>query len=99
MRFSELIFRGYAEMTLAEMAKAVYKHSVGHVLNGQKMKEADMHYWFKRMLNGKKSVVFTMQFPDGEWLCEAVHEDWGYDYIVPDTREEEAKILQKFLQK
>jgi hypothetical protein len=86
-------------MTLNQLSDHVYKFSKGHILNGQKNTKENFRFWFKRMFRNSEMVLFSMAFPDGEWLCEAVHEDWGYDYIVPGTREEEAKILQKFLQK
>lgn len=81
-------------MTLNQMSDMIWKHSVGHVLNGQRNTKDNFRFWFKRMFsNGKQKVLFSMNYPDGEWLCMAIHDPrFGYDYIVPDTREEESKL-------
>lgn len=86
-------------MTLIQMADSIYRLSMGHVLNGEKHTKEGFRYWFERMffLNDRKNVLFSMVLPDGEWLCIATHYDDGYDYYVPDTREQEADLLKRFL--
>ena len=83
-------------MTRNQMADMIWKHSVEHKLNGQKNTKSNIRYWFKRMFtNGKRNVLFTMEFPDGEWMCMAIHDrSFGYDYIVPDNREQEYNLLR-----
>ena len=86
-------------MTLVQMADSVYKWSYGHVLNGEKHTKEGFRYWFERMffLNDRKNVLFSMAMPDGEWFCVATHYDDGYDYYVPDTREQEGELIKRFL--
>ena len=84
-------------MTLNQMFDHVYKFSKGHILNGQKNTKENFRFWFKRMFRNNGMVLFSMEFPDGEWLCKAVRTQYGYDYFVPDTREEESRFLKEWL--
>lgn len=84
-------------MTLIQMSDCVYKNSKGHVLNGKETTKENFRYWFEKMFCDQKKVLFSMSFPDGEWHCVAVHYRDGYDYYVPDTRKEEAIMLERFL--
>lgn len=86
-------------MTLNEMADCVYSTSEGHRLNGRKNSKENFRYWFQKMFKeNQKNVAFVMAFPDGEWLCLATKYPSGYDYMVPDTREQE-EILWEHLAK
>lgn len=84
-------------MTLNQMSDHVYRFSRGHILNGQKNTKEDFRFWFNRMFRNNEMVLFSMELPDGEWLCKAVHTQYGYDYFVPDTREEEYRLFKEWL--
>ena len=84
-------------MTLNEMADSGYYNSVNHYLNGKKTTQANCRYWFNRMFNGKNKVMFSMSFPDGDWLCLAEDGSWGYGVTVPDDREQEERLMKRFL--
>lgn len=86
-------------MTLIQMSDHVYKFSKGHVLNGQKNSKDNFRYWFSHMFDGNKEVLFSMAFADGEWYCIAQHNAHGYDYFVPDTREQETRLVKEFHKK
>ena len=81
------------------MVDSIYCCSVGHKLNGEKNTKKNFKYWFNRMfMNDQKHVLFSMEFPDGEWLCKAVRTPANeYDYMVPDTREEEYRFFKEWL--
>ena len=85
-------------MTLNELADSVYYCSVGNKLNGEKKTKENFRYWFKQMFCDSKTkhVLFSMEFPDGEWMCMANRFDngYGFDYYVPDTRKQEAVMLE-----
>ena len=87
-------------MTFKGMVRSIYRNSMGHVLNGEKMTQEEMEHWFRKMFHKKhdEDVLFSMNLPDGVWLCLAMRRECGYDYIVPDTREDEGEVVEKFLQ-
>lgn len=85
-------------MTLNQMSDHIYKYSKGHILNGQKNSKENFRFWFKRMFCDNEMVLFSMELPDGEWLCKAVRTPANeYDYMVPDTREEEYRFFKEWL--
>lgn len=84
-------------MTFKEMVDSIYCCSIGHKLNGEKNTKENFRYWFDRMfMNDQKHVLFSMEFPDGEWHCIATHAHYGYGYYVPETRAQEKRMLDWF---
>lgn len=83
-------------MTLHEISSQLYSLSVDGFFNHQKVTAS----WLKNHIQenlvqrGKDSFVMEILLPDGWWHF-AVHKFTdgnriGYDYTIPDTREQEA---------
>ena len=88
-------------MTFNQMVDSIYRNSMGHVLNGEKHTKEGFREWFSKMFkdNPRHNVVYTMKFPDGEWICLATQysdKNDGYDYYVPDTRGQETELFKHF---
>lgn len=87
-------------MTLHDIATQLHKSTNGRV-NGENFTrqalESNLRRWMRNCENNKirNSVVVEVAMPDGGWLCE-IHKFAdtadGYDYYIPDTREQEQRI-------
>ena len=76
-------------MTLHDVATQVHRLSRGRI-NGERFTyaqlKANIATWC-RIGNGR--YIGSIVLPDGEWLYELTSGDFGYDYYIPDTREQE----------
>lgn len=82
-------------MTLHDTASQIIKLAVGGYINGEKFSESRLQTWLGKMLSEPNSkAVFEIALPDGRWFAEAIRDErFGYDYYIPDTREDEARII------
>lgn len=98
-----IFIREVIPMTLNNVIDQLYDLSVAGFFNREKYTKAELktyiHSFFRPEIHTK---VFTMEIalPDGWWHFE-IHQDprWGYDYIIPETREQEALVIQHLLQR
>lgn len=90
-------------MTINEISKQLEELSVGNYFNHTKMNKG----WVKNYLNtifyrtgvDTKQAVFEIALPDGWWTVFVTHYGNGrgdFDYTIPETREDEAKMFNKF---
>jgi hypothetical protein len=81
------------KMTLQDITEQAMQLAVGGYINGEKFTAKRMRDTFSRMLDTANSeYIFEVSMPDGRWFCKAVRRDFGYDLIVPDSREQEQQI-------
>lgn len=94
-------------MTLHEISTQLHHMTNGHI-NGEHFSrqalESNLHRWMRSCETNaiQNTHVIEVSLPDGTWLCE-VHRFAdvadGYDYYIPDTREQEARIWEMLSRK
>ena len=81
-------------MTLHETAKQIHSLTGGRV-NGEQYTlaqlEKNISTW---CMIGNGRFIGSVTLPDGEWLYELTSGDYGYDYCIPDTREQENRLYE-----
>lgn len=92
-------------MTLREISSQLHSLSVDGFFNRQKVTVRWLEDYISTMLvrSGNKSNALVMEIalPDGWWFF-TIHKfkdggKFGFDYTIPDTREQEARILSDLL--
>lgn len=89
-------------MTLHEVAKQVYSLTNGRV-NGENYTESELENVFKIWMKNpehlkiKNRCAIVVSLPDGEWLATIDKTPFGYDYYIPDTRDQEQRISNALL--
>ena len=82
-------------MTITYIASQLHSLSVGGYFNGEKFSESRLADYIRNMLRTGDRLVMEIALPDGRWLFTitrfAPSAD-GFDYYIPDTREEESRI-------
>lgn len=83
-------------MTLNEVINQIYDLSVGGYFNGEKFTKERLTNMLKAMFRTNNRYIIGIALPDGWWTMQinqfAPNE---FDYIIPDTREEEQKIIDR----
>lgn len=82
-------------MTLREVAKQVAGLAVKGYINGEKFTEDRLYNQFKAMLRTGNDYIFEISLPDGRWMAEVYRLSSGYDYYIPDTRDQETGLYAK----
>jgi hypothetical protein len=84
-------------MTIHETADQLHRLSVAGYINGEKFTvkrlENQIAAWFRA--SGKRQIVMEIALPDGRWFFTVNRfsdKRDGYDYTIPDDREQEARI-------
>ena len=86
-------------MTLHETAYWLLRLTGGK-LNGEVYDCAELADVLLGAFRTGKSYIMQGTLPDGDWLIEVFqYRDTadGYDYYLPDTREQEARLRSKLL--
>ena len=91
-------------MTLYEISSQLHSLSVDGFFNHQKVTVCWLKDYIKENLiqKGKGSFLIEILLPDGWWHF-VIHKfadgnRIGYDYTLPDTREQEAYIMNHFVE-
>lgn len=92
-------------MTIRELSDQIYKLTGGQVNGELFCKERlynNINKWFKDCEYNriKNSVMIHVELMDGGWYCsinKVSNTPDGYDYYIPDTREQEQKLIRKFM--
>ena len=86
-------------MTIHELSNQLYNLSVAGYFNGEKFTKRQLENHiasaFRGALKAGNRYVMEIALPDGRWLFTVnrfANTSDGFDYTIPDTREEEAKI-------
>jgi len=93
---TKILQKGNPPMTLTEISKMTYSLAVGHYINGIKRKSANdikqcLAHW---LYNEDDSYIASISLPDGRWLCKFIRHNDYYDLYIPDTREQEKKLIE-----
>lgn len=79
-------------MTLHNIATQLHSLSVGGYFNGERFTVSRLHDQLASWLRTGDKLVMEIALPDGRWLFSvtrfAPNPD-GFDYYIPDTRDEE----------
>ena len=87
-------------MTLKDVAGQIYSLTSGGHVNGEnyskKQLENAIYKWLQDAENNAipNSYVIQMALPDGLWLTTVDKIPGGYDYYIPDTRDQEQRLYQ-----
>lgn len=88
-------------MTIHELASQLHGLSVGGHFNGLKFSKRELESYISNMFRTGVSLklgnrlVMEIALPDGRWLFTVNRfspATDGFDYTIPDTREEESRI-------
>lgn len=88
-------------MTIREVATQMHNLSGGK-LNGEQFSKRELEEYISNMfrtgLKLDNTLVMEIALPDGNWLCTVdrfAYAADGFDYYIPDTREQEARIWKR----
>ena len=91
-------------MTLHETAVQIHNLSVGGYINGEKFSRARLENQLRMMFRPEAErklgniVVMQIALRDGWWFFLVTEYAKGeFDYEIPDTREQEARIMARLL--
>lgn len=82
-------------MTLSNIARQLYNSSVGGFFNREKFSEERLLNYLSSMMRTGNSLVMEIALPDGWWFFTVTRYAKGrdgFDYMIPDTREQESRI-------
>lgn len=88
-------------MTIREVSKQLFDLSLGHFFNDEKWTRDQLAHYIANMfrepegLKLKNRIVMEICLRDGRWLFTIDRfsdEPDGFDYWIPDTREQEARL-------
>ena len=81
-------------MTKQDVVNQLYELS--HDFNGM---DDVSKSWLKEYIDtcgyDDGNVYLVIKLPDGEWFMEVSKHSFGWDYYIPDTREEEDRLWDK----
>lgn len=93
-------------MTIREIAHQLHRLSVVGYFNGEKFSEKELRGYLEGMfrpgvhLKAGNSVIMEISLPDGNWFFSVSRfsdSRDGYDYWIPDNKEEEGRILSRLM--
>ena len=88
-------------MTISSLSTQLHAISVGGYFNGEKFTVKELEEYISSMfrpgvsLKAGNRLVMEISLPDGRWLffiSRFSDKPDGFDYTIPDNREEEARI-------
>jgi hypothetical protein len=80
-------------MNIKELTNQLYELSVGGYFNGEKFTKERLITYITNMFKTGNRLVMNIALPDGRWYFKITKfANDEYDYIIPDTREQEQKI-------
>ena len=88
-------------MTKLELTTQLMDLAVAGYFNGENFSNARLtNYIGKMCRNVGDKLYMQIALPDGGWLFKIVrYADGEWDYILPDTREQEQRIIAELLNK
>lgn len=86
-------------MTLTQVANQLFDLSVAGYFNSEKFTRSQFCEALKHWLLTGDSVIMEIALPDGHWHFEVVNYGDGYDYYIPETREQDARLREKLLRR
>ena len=82
-------------MTKAELVNQLFDLSVAGYFNGEQFTKTRLNAYITNMFKSGQRLVMNIALPDGRWYFYInKYNDNEYDYVIPDTREQEERILR-----
>ena len=81
-------------MTLHEVANQIHDLTAG-TINGEHFTKTEFNTTLRRWMGLGEQMIFELTLPDGRWLCKVYEIRDGYDYFLPDTREQERELYKE----
>ena len=82
-------------MTVKELTNQLFDLSVAGYFNGEKFTKERLNTYITNMFKTGQRLVMNIALPDGRWYFYInKYNDNDYDYVIPDTREQEERILR-----
>lgn len=82
-------------MTKTEIVNQLFDLSVAGYFNGEKFTKTRLNAYITNMLKTGNRLIMNIALPDGRWYFYInKYCDNEYDYVIPDTREQEERILR-----
>lgn len=94
-------------MTIYELSTQLHNSSVGGYFNGQKFSRRELERYIRLSFRPEVSLklgnrlVMEIALPDGRWFFTVNRysdASDGFDYTIPEDREQEAKLLSLLTQ-
>ncbi len=91
-------------MTLHDIASQLHNLSVDGFFNGEQFTRTELEHAIRAWMRGcetnkiKNTFVLEIALRDGRWLMtitKFANTPDGYDYYIPDTREQERRLLEQ----
>lgn len=85
-------------MTLRSISDQLFDLTLGGHVNGEKFSRQELAHYISNMFRTGNRLILEICLPDGRWFCKITrHADApdGFDYFVPDNREQEILIKQE----
>lgn len=85
-------------MTIKQVSNQLYKRAVGGYFNHQKFTKKELSNYLETFFRpefGTTRWVMEIALPDGWWYMTINHYNDkrdGYDYTIPDNKDQETKI-------
>lgn len=87
-------------MTALDLTKQLYDLALDHTINGERFTkrqlEHSIHIWLRK---DGDNFIFEITLPDGRWFAEMRRIGDEYDYYIPDTREQEQRVIDRLMAK
>ena len=86
-------------MTIQYIASQLHSLSVGGYFNGEKRSKQWLETYisdaFRSQLKLGNRLVMEIALPDGQWLFTVDRHADGFDYWIPDNRDQEARLYKR----
>ena len=87
-------------MNIKELTNQLFDLSVAGYFNGEKFTKTRLNTYITNMFKSGQWLVMNIALPDGRWYFYIdKYNDNEYGYFIPNTREQEQKILDVFKSK
>ena len=88
-------------MTKTELTIQLMNLAVNNTFNAERFSMKRLNTYISKMCrNIGDKLYMEISLPDGRWLFKITHyADKDWDYYIPDTREQEAKLTAEFLRR
>lgn len=93
-------------MNFTEVAHQIYNmakpYGMPCIINDMRINsEQELKQVFRPLLvcGEDGQFIYEHVLPDGRWFCKIIRRGTYFDYIVPDTREQEAKFIEELFPK
>lgn len=91
--------KGVIPMTIQYLSNQLHSLSVGGFFNGEKFTKGELLDYLKGVFRPELNTtrwVMEIALPDGRWFFTITRfsdSSDGFDYFIPDTREQEKSVI------